>query len=201
MTTWSSAWRNAPASCNCKSPNAKRAEQALWESEQLYSQIALNASDVLYVLNMESGHVDWYGEIDKALSYAEGEFPRTMEAWETNLHSDDRVRVLEASSHSCRSGVPFNEEYRFRRRDGSFIYWSDRGRPIYDMKGNVGKFIGACTDITRRKQAEKESAAGQGGSGGRQSGQERVPGQHEPRNPHAHERHHRHDRAWRSTPT
>ena len=37
-------------------------------------------------------------------------------------------------------------------------------------------------------------AGGHGGSGGGQPGQERFPGQHEPRNPHAHERHHRHDR-------
>ena len=37
--------------------------------------------------------------------------------------------------------------------------------------------------------------AGQGGRRGRQPGQERVPGQHEPRDPHADERHHRHDRA------
>ena len=39
------------------------------------------------------------------------------------------------------------------------------------------------------------AAPGQGGGRGGQPGQERVPGQHEPRDPHAHERHHRHDRA------
>ena len=42
---------------------------------------------------------------------------------------------------------------------------------------------------------------GQGGGGGGQPRQERVPGQHEPRDPHAHERHHRHDRAACWTPT
>ena len=39
------------------------------------------------------------------------------------------------------------------------------------------------------------AAAGEGGGRGRQPGQERVPGQHEPRDPHADERHPRHDRA------
>src|SRR5262249_42462662 len=47
----------------------KRAEQALWESEQLFSQIALNASDALYVVNPKSGQIDYYGEIDKMLGY------------------------------------------------------------------------------------------------------------------------------------
>ena len=41
---------------------------------------------------------------------------------------------------------------------------------------------------------------GQRGRRGGQPCQERVPGQHEPRNPHAHERHHRHDRAGAGTP-
>ena len=39
------------------------------------------------------------------------------------------------------------------------------------------------------------TGAGQGARRGGQPGQERVPGQHEPRDPHADERHHRHDRA------
>jgi PAS domain S-box-containing protein len=134
----------------------RRAEQALWESEQLFSQIALNASDALYVVDVKSGRVDYFGEVDKMLGYPEGEFPRTKQAWETNLHPDDRTRIIEAFSHSCRSGVPFEEEYRFRRRDDSFIYVADRGKPIYDMTGNVSKFIGAFSDVSRRKQAEQE---------------------------------------------
>ena len=60
----------------------RKAEQALWESEQLYAQIALNASDVLYVVHLDTGQVDWFGQIDKVLGYEEGEFARTIESWE-----------------------------------------------------------------------------------------------------------------------
>ena len=42
-------------------------------------------------------------------------------------------------------------------------------------------------------------ATGQGSGGSRQPGQERVPGQHEPRDPHADERHPRHDRTGLDT--
>ena len=41
----------------------------------------------------------------------------------------------------------------------------------------------------------RRRSRGQGGRRGGDPGQERVPGQHEPRDPHADERHHRHDRA------
>jgi PAS domain S-box-containing protein len=133
----------------------RKAEQALWESEQLYAQIALNASDVLYVYNTASGVIDWFGQIDRALGYNEGEFPRTYEAWVSALHPDDRGRATEALADSCRSGLAFNEEYRIARKDGSYVFWSDCGRPIYDHKGRPAKFIGACTDITERRQKEE----------------------------------------------
>jgi PAS domain S-box-containing protein len=134
----------------------RKAEQALWESEQLYAQIALNASDVLYVVHTDTGQVDWFGQIDKVLGYDEGEFGRSLETWNRSVHADDRERVRTAYREAHHSGLSFTEEYRIARKDGSYVYWSDRGRPIYNHKGVVIKFIGACTDITERKQREKE---------------------------------------------
>ncbi len=134
----------------------RKAEQALWESEQLYAQIALNASDVLYVYNSGTGAIDWFGQIDRALGYNEGEFPRTYEAWENALHPEDRPRAVAARLESCRTGRPFNEEYRIVRKDGSHVFWSDCGRPTYDHKGRPTKFIGACTDITERRRKEQD---------------------------------------------
>jgi PAS domain S-box-containing protein len=134
----------------------RKAEQALWESEQLYAQIALNASDVLYVVHSGTGQVDWFGQIDKVLGYEEGELERTVTAWQRSIHPDDRERVSRAFGDSQHSGQTFTEEYRVVRKDGTYVYWSDRGRPIYNHKGVVIKFIGACTDITERKHREKE---------------------------------------------
>jgi PAS domain S-box-containing protein len=134
----------------------RKAEQALWESEQLYAQIALNASDLLYVVHTQTGQIDWFGQIDAALGYGEGEFERTLDAWEAGIHPEERKRVADAYEESHRSGKPFTEEYRIARKDGAYIYWSDRGRPIYNHKGDVIKFIGACTDITDRKAKEDE---------------------------------------------
>ena len=134
----------------------RKAEQALWESEQLYAQIALNASDVLYVIHTDTGQVDWFGQIDKVLGYDEGDFARSLETWNRSLHPDDRERVSAAYREAHHSGQTFTEEYRIARKDGGYVYWSDRGRPIYNHKGVVIKFIGACTDITERKQREEE---------------------------------------------
>jgi PAS domain S-box-containing protein len=132
----------------------KRAEGALARSEETYRQMAFNASDVLYVVDPPTEGLEWYGQIDQMLGYAEGEFPRTMKAWEEVIHPEDRPKVLDAYDKSCASGAAFEVEYRVRKRDGAYLFWEDRGRPTYDARGVMVKFIGACSDITRRKQAE-----------------------------------------------
>jgi PAS domain S-box-containing protein len=163
----------------------RKAEQALWESEQLYAQIALNASDVLYVINTNTGRIDWFGQIDKALGYDEDELERTLAAWENSIHPDDLPRVRQAYQNSHHSGRAFAEEYRVARKDGSYAYWSDRGRPIYNHKGEVIKFIGACTDITERKQREEELRKAKEGaeSANRAKGQFLANMSHEIRTP------------------
>ena len=133
-----------------------RAQLALRESEERYRQMATSASDLLYIVHPATNSVDWYGQIDKALGYEGGEFERTMASWERSLHPDDADRVINAYTHAGEEDVPFVLEYRVRRKDGGYVHWSDRGRPIYEGNGHLVKFVGACTDITERKLREGE---------------------------------------------
>jgi two-component system, sensor histidine kinase and response regulator len=134
----------------------QRAQLAVRESEERYRQMALNASDLLYIVHPATNQIDWYGNVDLALGYAENEFDRTMAGWERSLHPEDFDRVVNAYTHSCEEGTSFQLEYRIRRKDGTYRYWSDRGRPIYEANGQLIKFVGACTDITERKRRETE---------------------------------------------
>src|SRR5437016_1733564 len=136
----------------------KRAERALFQSQALYRLMALSASDLLYSYRPDNGKVDWFGRIDKLLGYSDLEFARSREAWEGRIHPDDSERVKSVYRKSYDTGEVFLVEYRVQRKDGSWLYWADRGRPIYDDEDgkNVIKFVGACTDITARKRAERE---------------------------------------------
>jgi PAS domain S-box-containing protein len=134
----------------------KKAQQALDESRRLYRQMAFNASDVLYVINQPSGQVDWYGQIERLLGCDECEVPRTLAGCYQWVHEEDRFRVANAYRESCTTGGQYNQEYRVRRKDGTWAYWSDRGRPVFDEQGTLVRFIGACSDITERKTAEHE---------------------------------------------
>jgi len=71
------------------------------------------------------------------------------------IHPDDRERLAADVSLHRESGEPLYTEYRIRRNDGTWRYWTDRGLAILDDTNKPYKFIGVCTDITERKRAEE----------------------------------------------
>ncbi|HEX8552606.1 MAG TPA: diguanylate cyclase [Abditibacteriaceae bacterium] len=124
------------------------------ESEELFRQMAINASDVLYAMYPESERMEWFGQIDQMLGFANGSFPRTVEAWAEHIHPDEAENIISLYTRSCESGEQFSVEYRMRHRNGSYRTWSHRGKPLFDGNKRLQRVIGACTDITDRKRAE-----------------------------------------------
>ena len=80
------------------------------------------------------------------------------------------------------------------RNDGEIIWLHALGKVVRDESGKILHMYGAYQDVTKQIADEAALQVSQGGGRGRQSGQERFSGEHEPRDSHAHERHHRHDR-------
>ncbi|MFO8009776.1 MAG: PAS domain S-box protein, partial [Dehalococcoidia bacterium] len=133
----------------------KRAEDELSESRQRFRTAAHNASDLIWEWDLAGGRLEWYGNIDGLLGYEPGEFPRTIKAWEQIIAPEDHDRVMAALDEHLKMNVRYDEEYRVRRKDGTFRFWTDRGEAIWDETGKSYKMIGVCTDITERKQAEE----------------------------------------------
>jgi PAS domain S-box-containing protein len=132
----------------------KQAEQALRESEQRFFIASLSTTDAVWDWNIGEGSLQWFGDIDGMLGYGAGEFPRTIEAWEKAIHPEDHDRVMSTLEHHLSAQAPYEEEYRVIRKDGSTRYWTDRGVAMLDEEGKAFRMVGACTDITSRKQAE-----------------------------------------------
>ena len=103
---------------------------------------------------MPDSTFQWHGDVDALLGYGPGEFEHSFDAWMASIHPDDCQRVRVAYRASCLNG-DFNEEYRVRCKNGSYLYWLTRGKPLLGEDGRVQKFIGACTDISERKSGEE----------------------------------------------
>ncbi len=74
--------------------------------------------------------------------------------WAEGIHAEDRSRTLETYRRAFEGRLPFELEYRLRRRDGEYRWLLDKGTPIVEA-GDLMGFIGSCLDITDRMRAEQ----------------------------------------------
>ncbi|MBU1742219.1 MAG: PAS domain S-box protein, partial [Proteobacteria bacterium] len=124
------------------------------QAEDRFRLAARVASDLIYEWDLNDDTLLWFGDIDGALGFDPGEFPRTIEAWVGRIHPDDMARLAGAVEHHRQSTEPIAYDYRIQRKDGSWRYWTDHAAPLLDQTGRPHKWIGVCTDITQRKRAE-----------------------------------------------
>ncbi len=77
------------------------------------------------------------------------------DGWAEGVHPDDRDRCLKIYREAFGKREPFEMEYRLRRRDGAYCWLADNGAPYADKDGNFAGYLGACHDITQRKESEE----------------------------------------------
>ncbi|MFA6560954.1 MAG: PAS domain S-box protein [Verrucomicrobiia bacterium] len=132
----------------------RAAQKALFVEKQRLEQASLSGRVALWEWNIATSVVEWSGAVDTMLGHRTGEFPRTVAAWETILHPDDKARVMEALEQHLRDGTPYEIDYRVRRTVGDYASWHDSGVAERNAQGQPLRMIGACVDITGRKKAE-----------------------------------------------
>jgi PAS domain S-box-containing protein len=131
----------------------KRAEDVLRASEERFRIAAETANDVVYEWDLKQS-VQWVGKIDEMLGYEPGEFARTLDGWAASVHPEDVERTMAQVQAHLAEGAPYAAEYRVRRKDGVYRWWSARGAVARTPDGKPVRWIGSITDITERKQAE-----------------------------------------------
>lgn len=77
-----------------------------------------------------------------------GHFART-------LHPEDRERVLAANARAEATGAPFDETYRARRSDGTYVWVRSTSRLIRDPEGYPREWVGVELDVTAQIEAEE----------------------------------------------
>ncbi|MCB1774061.1 MAG: PAS domain S-box protein, partial [Gammaproteobacteria bacterium] len=68
----------------------KQAELALRASEQRLRTAGRVAYDLIYEWDVNTGHLEWFGDIDRELGFEPGEISRDVNAWLALIHPDDR---------------------------------------------------------------------------------------------------------------
>lgn len=132
----------------------KQAEEALRKSEYRYATLA--ASLPVAIFQMDALGQCFY--VNERWSEMTGRPPEVAIGgrWLETLHPDDVERIQEQFSQWIQSSksIPFQNEARILRPDGSVLWYYCQVIAEMDSFGNLSGYVGTLTDISDRKQAE-----------------------------------------------
>lgn len=121
---------------------------------ELYRFLTEVTNDCLWEWDLQARELFWIdGGHKRVFGYQVENAMIPQSFWECRLHPDDKVRVLAKLNKVISEGAGFvwEDEYRFQKADGDYVYVHDRGHIIYDEHMHACRMIGATQDITARK--------------------------------------------------
>ena len=138
---------------------AKKAEEALRKSEERYRLVARATDETIWDSDILADEQTWNGAVETMFGYPPEQ--RTSTAWwEEHIHPGDRERILASVDAVLGGGGEvWSEEYRFRRADGAYSTVVDRAYVVRDVEGMPVRMIGSMSDISGRRQYERELKA------------------------------------------
>jgi len=136
----------------------KLAEKDLQEAAERFQLVSRATNDAIWDWNL-TGPAWWNDAFYEVYDF-DRSIPPSPEAWESGIHPDDRERVLARVRAAVEHGEPaWVDEFRFRRRDGTYGNVYHRTYGLRDASGKIVRMLGSMMDITERKQLEERIRA------------------------------------------
>jgi diguanylate cyclase (GGDEF)-like protein/PAS domain S-box-containing protein len=77
-------------------------------------------------------------------------------AYSNLIHPDDREKTIHAMRRALEQGGDYSLEYRINLPDRGERWFADHGCGVYDDQGQLQRLTGFVSDITQRKQGDRE---------------------------------------------
>jgi PAS domain S-box-containing protein len=133
----------------------KESELELRKSTERFHVVAKATRDAVWDWDLVTGRLWWNAEFCALFGYSADEIEPGIESWHTRIHPEDMGRTISGIQAAITDGKKiWSDEYRFRRKDGSYATVFDRGFILHDEKVTPVRMIGSMQDITARKDAE-----------------------------------------------
>jgi PAS domain S-box-containing protein len=99
--------------------------------------------------------VRWSPTLEAIHGLPPGGFGGCFEDFQSDIHPEDRERVLAKIQESVTGRSDYRIEYRIVKPDGAIAWIEARGKLFCDSQGNPERMTGICMDVTARKQSEE----------------------------------------------
>ena len=131
-------------------------EQRLKLSHERFGYVTQATSDAIWDWNLQTNKT-FCGEGFSAIMGKElTEDQWNLDAWLDIVHPDDRSLIQFTVEQAMRGNdIRWEHEYRIKKKDGRFIFVSDRAYVIRDKNGKPIRIIGAIRDITLKREEEQ----------------------------------------------
>jgi PAS domain S-box-containing protein len=135
----------------------KRVEAKLAESEKILRDILESTLSGFWDWNLADNTEYLSPTFKRMFGYEDHEMENSPEAWQKIIFPEDLPEVLKMFDRHVKSRgqEPFNNEIRYRHRDGSTVWVICAGRVMeWAEDGTPMRMVGCHIDITDRKRAE-----------------------------------------------
>jgi PAS domain S-box-containing protein len=134
----------------------KEAEAALSASEERFRTMVSTIDDVFWIESRDPHRLIYVSPaFERLTGRTAEELYADVDVWLACIHPDDRSLAREAFRRVAEDGS-FTTEYRMVRHDGEERWVRDRGYVVPSESGRVERTTGVATDITERRQAERQ---------------------------------------------
>lgn len=133
-------------------------EEKLKETQLRWQYALEGAEDGVWDWNLKSNHVFFSKNWKAMLGYEEHEIKNHVDEWSKLVHPDDLDNAeTDIKEYLEGKTKQYNNIHRLRCKSGNYKWILDRGKILErDQEGNPTRFIGTHTDITERKEIERE---------------------------------------------
>ncbi|WP_432673236.1 sensor histidine kinase [Flavobacterium sp. SM2513] len=126
------------------------------ESKERYDIVAKATSDTVWDWSVTTNIFTWNRGIQNVFGYEEDDIEETSQWWFDRIHPEDSIRMsVKLYSFLEQRSEKWQDEYRFKCKDGTYKYILDRGFLVTDNNNEALRMIGAMQDITKKKQEEE----------------------------------------------
>jgi PAS domain S-box-containing protein len=134
----------------------KNALDKIRESEERYAFAVSGSQNGLWEWNIQTGAQYFSPRWHEILGYEVGELEPDHHTIERSFHPDDKDSVLEAIRAHLEDHIPYDNEYRLKRKDGTYVWVRSRAQAVWDEDGNPIRMAGSANDISHRKKVEQD---------------------------------------------